>query len=141
MLFNAAHNPCRLILLVKAAVHGNREPTGLISPELLRLATEIVGDDPVCRIQDRLRRAVVLLERDHLRLRPVTLKVQNVANICTAPGVDGLIVISNHAEIAVPCGELANPGVLNAVRVLILIHVQVLPLGAIPLSDRRCLLK
>ena len=75
MLFNAAHNPCRLILLIKAAVYGNREPTGLIGPELLRLAAEIVGDDPVCRIQDRLRGAVVLLERDHLRLRPVALKI------------------------------------------------------------------
>ena len=40
-----------------------------------------------------------------------------------------------------PCGQLANPGVLNTVRILILIHVQVLPLGSIPLSDRWRLLK
>ena len=40
-----------------------------------------------------------------------------------------------------PCSELANPGVLDAVRILILIHVQVLPLGAIPLGDRWCLLQ
>ena len=40
-----------------------------------------------------------------------------------------------------PRGELANPGVLDTVRILILIHVQVLPLGAIPLGDRWRLLK
>ena len=40
-----------------------------------------------------------------------------------------------------PRGEFSNPGVLDTVRILILIHVQVLPLGAIPLGDRWCLLK
>ena len=52
MLLNATHNPRRLILLIKATINGNREPAGLIGPELLRLTTEIVGDHAVCRIQD-----------------------------------------------------------------------------------------
>ena len=135
MLFNAAYDPRRLILCIKAAIDRNGEAARLIGPELLRLTPTIVGDHAVRRIKNGLRGAIVLLKGDHLRLRPVTLKVEDVADVCAAPRIDGLIVIPHDAEISVSRCQLANPCILNTVRILVLINVQVLPLRAVSLGD------
>ena len=93
------------------------------------------------RIKNCLRGAIVLLERHYLGGWPVPLKIQDVANICATPAVDRLVVITYHAEIAVFRSELPHPVVLDAVRVLVLINVQVLPLGAIAICNGRRLLQ
>ena len=89
----------------------------------------------MCRIKDCLRRAIVLFERHYFGGWPVALKVEDVANVCTAPAIDGLIVVTHHTEVAVLGGELTDPVVLNAVGVLILIDVQVLPLRAVAVGN------
>ena len=92
-------------------------------------------------IKNCLCRAIVLLKWHHLSSWPVALKVENVANVCTAPAIDGLVVVTHHAEVAVPGGKLPYPGVLDAVGVLILVNVQVLPLRAVTVSNGGCLLQ
>ena len=87
------------------------------------------------RIKNGLGRAIVLLERDNLSGRPVALKVEDVADVCAAPAIDGLVVVTHHAEIAVFGGEFAYPGVLDAVGVLVLINVQVLPLRSVAIRN------
>ena len=41
--------------------------------------------------QDRVRRAVVLLERDHLRVREVVLELEDVADVGSSEGVDRVV--------------------------------------------------
>ena len=53
--------------------------TGIIlCPQALRRAIRIVLYHRICRVQDRLRRAVVLLELDELRLRIVLLEIHDI---------------------------------------------------------------
>ena len=53
--------------------------TGIIlCPQTLRRAIRIVLYHCICRVQDRLRRAVVLLELDELRLRIVLLEIHDI---------------------------------------------------------------
>ena len=80
------------------------------------------------RVEDQLGRAVVLLELHDGRLGPVALEVEDVAQVGAAPRVDRLVVIAHHGEIAVFRGEGADPQVLRAVRVLVLVDVEVAPL-------------
>ena len=85
MLFKAANDPCSFVLRIKATVYRDRQSTRLIRPKLLRLAATIVGDHTVRGVKNGLCGAIVLLKGDHLCLRPVALKVQDVADVCTTP--------------------------------------------------------
>lgn len=70
-----------------------------VRPELLGLTPAIVADDGMRRRQNITVGTVVLLQFDDLGVRKVFLKVQNIADIRTAPLVDALVVVPHHAEI------------------------------------------
>src|SRR4028119_1702658 len=67
-------------------------------PQLLHLTRSIVRHHRVRRVQDRLRRAIVLLQPDNLRLRIVPLEVQDVADVRSAEAVYRLIIIAAYAS-------------------------------------------
>ena len=60
----------------------------------------------------------------------VVLEVEDVAQVRAAPGVDRLVGVADHAEVAVLPGELAHQLVLHAVRVLVLVDEHVLEAAA-----------
>src|SRR5438093_1742640 len=78
-------------------------------------------------IQDRLRRAIVLIEDNNPGVREVVLEVEDVADIGAAPGVDGLVRVANYTDVAVMGGPLLGEDVLRDVGVLkfVDVHVQV----------------
>src|ERR1019366_2544874 len=77
------------------------------------------------RLQNVLRGAVVLLQANDARLRKVLLKLQNVANVGAAPGVNALVFVAYGAYIVFAGGEHAHQFVLRAVGVLVLVHLDV----------------
>ena len=77
------------------------------------------------RAQDRVRRAVVLLERDRARPGEVALEVEDVADVGAAEGVDRLIRVADGAEVPVLGREQLQQPVLRVVRVLVLVDEDV----------------
>jgi uncharacterized membrane protein YphA (DoxX/SURF4 family) len=63
------------------------------------LAVYVVANDAPCRFEYRDSGPVVLLELHYLRLVEIALEFENVADIGAAPGVDGLVVIADDAEV------------------------------------------
>jgi hypothetical protein len=111
----------------------------------LVVTTGVVADHRVGRVQDPLRGAVVPLERHEPGIRVVALEVEDVAYVCPPPGVDRLVVVSHHAEVAAGAGEEACHLELGRVGVLVLVHQQVVPappagvacLGVVPEEAHR----
>jgi hypothetical protein len=92
-----------------------------LAPEVLRLALAVLRDDGVRRAQDRVRRAVVLLQGDLLGPAEVALELHDVADIRPAEGVDGLIGIADGEDVLVLAGQELQQPVLRVVRVLVLV--------------------
>ncbi len=93
-----------------------------LGPELLLLASAVIGDDRVRRIENRLRRAVVLLELDDLGIGELLLEAEDVVDIGAAKAVDRLIRVADNREVAAFSGKQLEPAVLNRIGVLVLVH-------------------
>ena len=74
-------DPLRLVGLVVGVVADDGVPVALVGPQLLGLAAEVVGDDRVGGVEDRLRRPVVLLEHDHGGVGERVLELEDVADV------------------------------------------------------------
>ena len=106
-------------------------------PQRLFLAACIVGNHLVGRVQNIGRGAIVLLQLDDRRIGIVLFKVEDVADIRTAPAVNGLVVITDDAQVAALIGEQLDHHVLGIVGVLILVHHDVTEALAVAVQHRR----
>ena len=122
-------------VLVLDLDHANGVALAHLAPEVLRLALPVLGNDGVRRAQNRVRRAVVLLERDLLRAAEVALEFHDVADVRAAEGVDGLVRVADREDVLVLAGEELQEPVLGVVRVLVLVHEHVAE-GLLPLLAR-----
>ena len=122
-----ARDPLGLLVLAVRLEALDEHAARVLRPELLVLARLVAADDRMCRIQDQLRGAVVLLQLDDRGLGVVALEVEDVAQVRAAPGVDRLVVVAHDARFRWRRREMADPQVLRPVRVLVLVDVQVAP--------------
>ena len=118
-------NEAGLGVLVLDFDHMDRISLPQLRPELLRLALPVVRDHGVRPAQDRVRRAVVLLERDHSSAGEIGLELHDVADVRAPEGVDGLIGISHGEKVLVLFGQELEQPVLRVVRVLVLVDEDV----------------
>ena len=81
----------RLVLLVLRLEEVDELTLAGVGPQPLRLAAGVVGDDGVGGVEDRLGRAVVLLEQDDLGVRVVLLELVDVADVGAPKCVDRLV--------------------------------------------------
>ena len=79
----------------------------------------------VRRAQDRVRRAVVLLQRDRARAGEVALEVEDVADVGAAERINGLVRVADSAQVPVVGREQLQQPVLRVVRVLVLVDEDV----------------
>ena len=120
-----AGDPVRLVALVLGPVARDR-PAGVPDgEELLGLATDVVGDDGVRRIEDRLGGAEVLLQHDGRDVGEGPLELQDVADVRAAPAVDRLVGVPDDADVAVRLAQQLDDLVLRVVRVLELVDEDV----------------
>ena len=122
-----ARDPLRLLVLRVGLEALDQHAARVLGPELLVLARLVARHDRVRGVEDQLRRAVVLLELDDRRVGVVALEVEDVAQVRAAPRVDALVVVADDGQVLALAGEVADPQVLRAVRVLVLVDVQVAP--------------
>ena len=114
----------RLHLLVLLVVDGDEVAGRSVGAQGLLLAHLVLGDDAGGGLQDVRGGAVVLLELHHVGARVVLLEVEDVLEVSAAPGVDGLVVVAHHHDVAV-AGQLLHQPVLDRVGVLVLVDEDV----------------
>ena len=120
-----AEHVAGLGVLVGQHPHLDRVALAQLGPQRLRDLVAVVPDHGVGGGEDRLRRAVVLLELDDMRVGEVLLEVEDVADIRSAESVDRLRVIADHREIPPLAAQQRQPAVLGMVGVLVLVDQHV----------------
>ena len=91
----------------------------------------VVGNDGVGRIQNGLRRAVVLLQPDEARALILVFKIQDVLDRRAAEAIDALVIVTDDADILVPAGQQRGQQILQVVRILILVDEDIAELALI----------
>ena len=114
-----------LIGLVVGVVADDFVARPLVAPQLLGLASDIAGNDGVGGVEDRLGRAIVLLEHHHGGVGERLLELEDVADVGTPEGIDGLVGITHDGDLTVLFGELEHKIVLDGVGVLIFVDEDV----------------
>ena len=95
---------------------------------MLLHALVVAGDHRVGRLDDRARRAVVLLQLEDHRRGVVLLEGEDVLDLGPAERVDRLRVVAHDADPRVELREAPDDDVLRVVRVLVLVDEDVLEL-------------
>ena len=96
-----------------------------VAPQLLREAGSVLGGDGIGDGEDRLRRAVVALERHGVRTGDLEGEVEDVPRAGGAEAVDRLKVVSDYGHLRAPAAQAEHDVCLQAVYVLILVHEDV----------------
>ena len=97
-------------------------PLAAVCPKGFRFALCVIADHGVRCIQNVLCGAVILLELDHQSIRVYFFKIQYVADVGSAEPVDGLVVVSDHAQISVLIRQEPDQLKLRIVGVLVFVH-------------------
>ena len=100
-------------------------------PQVLLVALGGQGDHPVRGVEDRLRRAVVLLERQHLDVREHRGEVEDVAHVGGPERVDRLRVVADDRHPGPVGPQQRHDARLQRVGVLVLVDEHVVE----PLAD------
>ena len=138
---DVAGNPFGFGIFVTQGRKAQRFAVAVVGPQALVEHVGVVGDNGVGRFQDASGGAVVLFQLDHFQGRPVFLELLQVFRAGTAPGINGLVVVADHGELAFRQGEHFHQLVLGAVGVLVFIHQQVLNTVAPLFQNARLLLE
>ena len=114
------------ILLVERGVQADRLTFHPVSPEFLAQTPLVVGNHRVGGFQNGLGGAVVLLQPHQPGIGEIPLVLLDILDLRAPPAVDGLVVIAHHRQRHPVAGQHLQPGVLNGVGVLELVHQYVL---------------
>ena len=115
----------RLRFAVLQGDHPHRLSFAEVAPEPLLVSLLIQPDHGVGGVENPRGRAVVLFELHHLRPGKLLGEAEDVADVSAAPGVDALVVVADHAEVATLAGELFDDGELGRVGVLVFVDQEV----------------
>ena len=109
-------------------------PVASFGEEGLVGASFVLVDDALGGLEDIAGAAVILLKLDDFGAGKVAFKVEDIGEVGAAPGVDGLPVVTDDADVAVAVHEAFDEVILDGVGVLVLVNEDVLelvlPLGA-----------
>ena len=103
-------------------------------PQLLIFAQAIAPYHVLGGVKNGLRRAIILFQHDDLRVRKIALKALHILGTGPAPGVDHLVIVAHHADVAQPfmsiiraIGKQPYQLILRQVTVLKLVNVDISP--------------
>src|SRR5438093_12139784 len=75
------------------------------------------------RIENGLGRTIVLIEDDDPSVREVLLEIEDVADVCAAPGVDRLVRGTLNTEVAVARGAMFGQDIVEVLDLLEVLDV------------------
>ena len=120
-----AQDELRLFFLVVTLRHGDGRALAVAREQALFDPLRVGGYELGRCVENRLGRAVILLQRDDFGVGEVRLEAENVANVGVAPRVDGLVGVADGAQVAMLARDEARDGVLRHVGVLKLVYHKV----------------
>ena len=129
-----AHDERRFVVLVVTLEAHDRFARALVGPQVLRPARRVVLDDRVGRVEDALRRPVVLVEHDRRGFRERVLELDQVPEVRPAELIYRLIDIADDHDAAVVLGEEVDELELRGVGVLELVDEDVTEAVAVALE-------
>ena len=94
----------------------------LCGPEFFAKPRPVFIDDSSRRLQDGMAGAIIAFQTNDVSIFKIAFKMEDVGHLCAAPAIDGLVIISHTANIAMVSQQHTQPQVLCRVGVLILIH-------------------
>jgi len=103
--------------------------------EVFGAASGVVFNQQIRRVKYIGGGAVVLLQINNAGVLEIAFKFQNVADVSAAPGINRLVGVAYHAQVAVLLRECFGNDVLRAVGVLILVHQYMLERFLIVFAD------
>ncbi len=118
---DALRDPLRLVFRVRRHVAEDRGALRQFRDELLFDAADVLVDELVRRFQDGGCGAVVVHHVDGLHVRELGVELHEVPVVGTAPGVDGLVRVSDDEQVAVVARQHFHEQVLGLVDVLELV--------------------
>ena len=122
---NAIGHEAGLVHLVKGGVAQYEFALGVLGPEVLAQSVRILGDQGVGGLEDGAGGAIILLQAYYLGVGVVALEALDVLHPRPTPAIDGLIVVAHQEEIVPVPGQQAQPGVLDGIGILELVHQDV----------------
>ncbi len=125
MVEDLGHHLVHFLLLVGAAQHAQGLAGPQFTPQLFLEHVLVVGDEGVGGLENTRGGAVVLLQLHQLEAAEVGLQLHQVFRARAAPGVDRLVIVTDHGERAAQAHQLAHQQVLAGIGVLVLVHQQV----------------
>ena len=106
-------------------------PCRVFRPQCLLGPAFVIVDDGIGGVEDGLCRSVVLFQFNRCRIGIVPGKVDDIADIGTAPGVNALVRIADDADVAPAGSQDLGQGVLGMVRILVFVDQDVLETGLV----------
>ena len=113
----------------------------MVGPQLLALTADVVADHLVGSAQDVAGRAVVLLKPDGFGVFELLFKLKDVGNRRAAELVDGLVVVTDHADVLEMPRQQTGQHILGIVGVLIFVYQHIAELVLIELEHVRVVLQ
>ena len=86
----------------------------------------VLANQTVCRLHDKLRRTIVLLQFEELRIGILLLKIQDIVDVGTTEAIDALCVVAHHTDTTSLLCQLQHDFLLSEVRILVLVDQDVL---------------
>ena len=100
--------------------------TAVLRPDVFLYLIFILFNDAVCRLNNVIRRAVILFQFKELGIGVVFLEIQDVANVRPAKRVNGLCIITYDTYVLIFRSKRFNDEVLTVIGILILVYQNVL---------------
>ena len=112
----------RFILLIETGVQGDRFTALTLSPEILAQPACIARNQAICRLKNDFGRAIILLKSHRLSPFEILGEALNVFHPSATPAVNRLIIIAYRDHWNGLACQHPQPGVLDGIGVLELIH-------------------
>ena len=96
-----------------------------------------MGDHLIGGVENIGGGAVVLLQLDHCGVGIILLKVENIADVRTAPAVDALVVVADYADVAAAVRQNLHQRILGEIGVLVLVYMHIAESIAVAFQNRR----
>ena len=116
--------------------HPHRLARPRFGAEVFTEAFGVVGDQLIGGIEDVAKAAVVALQFDDLLHAELALEVEHVADLRTTKGVNALVVVAHRHHRSILARKHFEPGVLQLVGVLELVHQHMLETVLVVFSQR-----
>ena len=120
------HQVASLHVLIVTKLEADLSTRARGRPKGFALASAVVGDHRVCRIQNVTRRAVILFELDGFCIGKDLIKGEDVFNGRTAEAVNALVIVANdHQVFGGGVGQEDRQLHLRHVGILKLVHTHI----------------